>query len=230
MASLINASYPSYNYVANYSGAGSSIRSAGAIQNTEHRDTVAGLERAGKLALSQFGFISLPREVLFLQDERDAKIKGTRDSNIVASSNKSDLDEGRDLEKVDDHTDPFRKVEAIKARKNRQQNAATASEDGEDGRVKDEGETRVREAAVKTAPAPAEESRDVFVAANAAMPAPAETRHEPVRTEKKRETEKHAERASIVGAPVHVYAFIQSTTQAPAPSSDEPQPSVNVLA
>ncbi|HVY13292.1 MAG TPA: hypothetical protein VHB73_06995 [Alphaproteobacteria bacterium] len=104
MAALINTVYPSYNNTANYSGVGSAVKSAGAVINPEQYQTVLGLEREGRLGLSQFGLIKLPREVLFLQDERGAKVRGTRQGDQVASSTQSDMDEDRLASKVQDAT------------------------------------------------------------------------------------------------------------------------------
>jgi hypothetical protein len=94
----VNTVFPTYNNTSNYTGVNSAIRSAGLVSNPEQAEAVASAERDGRLGLSQFAFIKIPREVLFLQDERGAKLK----SSAVASSTKSDLDEQRLLSKVEE--------------------------------------------------------------------------------------------------------------------------------
>src|SRR5215475_3245630 len=98
MALPINAVYPSYVDTSNFSGVNAAVRSAGLVSNVEQAEAVASAQRDGRLGLSQFAFLKVPREVLFLQDEKGAKLK----SSSVSSSSRSDMDEGRLLSKVED--------------------------------------------------------------------------------------------------------------------------------
>jgi hypothetical protein len=92
--------YPSYSDPTNYSGVTSAVRSGGLITNPEHNEAVMALERTGRLGMTVFGLVQLPREVLMLQDERSAKTKAP----TVSSTTRTTSDEDRLLSKVDDGT------------------------------------------------------------------------------------------------------------------------------
>jgi hypothetical protein len=100
--------YPSYSDPTNYSGVNSATRSGGLITNPEHNETVMALERTGRLGMTLFGLVTLPRDVLMLQDERNAKIKAPN----VSSTTRTTPDEDRLLSKVDDGTQNSIPVEA----------------------------------------------------------------------------------------------------------------------
>lgn len=115
--------YPSYNNVTNYSGVNSAIRSAGVVQNAEQSQEITALERDGRLNLSQYGLVKLPREVLQLQDERGAKVKSTVQGDQVQKSNKTDHDTDRSLAKAQDATD-----QAVNALQGKSQNDASTGD------------------------------------------------------------------------------------------------------
>jgi hypothetical protein len=100
MAALTNTVYPSYADPTNYSGANSVVRSGGLVTNPDQHEAVMALERTGRLGMTIFGLVQLPREVLMLQDERGAKTKAPN----VSSATQTTSDEDRLLSKVDDGT------------------------------------------------------------------------------------------------------------------------------
>ncbi len=116
MAALIHSYFPVYNDVANYTGTGTAIRSAGIVGNAEQAATIAALQHGGGLPLSQFSLTKLPRNVLFLETEKSAKVKTSREGGEVTSTSQSDLDEDRALNKVQGNVYAFpRGLEAIDA-------------------------------------------------------------------------------------------------------------------
>ncbi|MBI3419048.1 MAG: hypothetical protein HY053_02810 [Proteobacteria bacterium] len=137
MTALINTVYPSYSNTANYSGTNAAVNSAGAVTNAEHYDTIIGLEREGQLGLSQFGLVKLPREVLFLQDERGAKVKATKQGDQVSSSTRSDLDEDRLIDKVKNGSDPLAQLAGKKDPPQDQALAFAGAQSHDSGQAKD---------------------------------------------------------------------------------------------
>jgi hypothetical protein len=125
MALPINAVFPAYANSSNYSGVNGAVHSAGLVNNVEQAEAVASAQRDGRLGLSQFAFIKIPREVLFLQDEKTAKLK----SSSVASSTKSDFDDERLLNKVEN---PHSTVTAIDGREGRTDGDKPENPEGQD--------------------------------------------------------------------------------------------------
>ncbi len=230
MAAIINTVFPSFAAVGNYSGVNSGVRSAGIVQNIEQRDTIINLERQGKLGLTQFGLIKLPREVLILQDERDAKVRATRNGDQVTSSSKSDFDEGRTLDRVEDAENIEHRVEAIKARQERSErnnNGVQAkAENAQQAQAKaaeiDNRDPRTR------APAPPAETRRTEEFAGLAAQRGTEARSEGAAPAKKRE-ETRANRPTLAGPPSDVYAAVQEAVAAYVSSGNEQQ-GLDVLA
>lgn len=227
MAAIINTVYPSYNNVSNYSGVNSAIRSAGVVRNIDQQQAILGLEREGRLGLSQFGLIKLPRDVLMLQDEREAKVRTTRQGDQVTSSSQSDLDEERDLNRVDDRGDSILRVDAAKARRQkpsdspRDENAALQA-DAQKQNTRQAGEQADAKTTRKPDGAFGQEFGSLFAKpADAKSEAPAQTR--------KRE-EGRATRPSVTGSPNSIYATIQSNSQAALPAQAAEKPFLNVLA
>lgn len=227
MAAIIQTGFPGYSAVNNTSGGPSAVKSAGRVTNVEQHDAALAAERSGKLNLTQFGLIKLPREVLILQDEKDAKIKGTRLGDQVQSSSKADLDEERTLTRAADSDNPL-KIDPLKPRKEKvdaderkakEQNSQNGSENA---KVNKEADTTKKMDVPETAK---KEINQQDVAAFAELvkshAAPEKGRSEKTRsddlrraaTEAKSEDREEAVAApqpSVVGSPTVVYATVQN--------------------
>lgn len=229
--SFISTVYPSYNNVTNYSGEHAAIKSAGTVHNGEQAQSLSALERAGHLGLTQFGLLRLPREVLFLQEERNAKVKTTKEGDEVASSNKSDLDEGRDLNKVDNNTGARKSLDNAKAKPDafaRVENNAAAQADDAQNALKQASDSQQ---AQKNASARPQFTTTAHVAEETAGSAFAsENKAEAAKTERKNEKAGKPERPSVISLPTTTYATLQATTQPLARDAGEDHQPLNVLA
>lgn len=233
--SFISSVYPSYNNVTNYSGEHAAIKSAGTVHNGEQAQSLSALERAGHLSLTQFGLLRLPREVLFLQEERNAKVKTTKEGDEVASSNKSDLDEGRDLNKVDNNTGARRSPVDAAATKAKADHLAAA--ENRNAALADEASALETQAAQKQQADKTDGAHREFAPAQhraeeaAGSAFAAENKAEAAKTERKNEKGGKPERPSLIGLPTTAYATLQATTQPPAaPDAGADYQPLNVLA
>lgn len=102
MAAITQAAFPAYSATNNYSGAHTAVKSSGRVMNTEQHDAALAQERAGRFGLTQFGLVKLPREVLFLQNEMETRVKATRQGDQIQKSKETDSDNDRTLKSVED--------------------------------------------------------------------------------------------------------------------------------
>lgn len=225
MASIVQSGYPGYSAVNNYSSQHNAVKSSGRVTNTEQHDAAIALEKSGRLNLSQFGFINLPREVLFLQDERDVKVKATRLGDQVQSSSKSDLDEERSLKNLEGGEDEnSQRVDPIKPRKERTSADGREVKKDAAGLVQDNDEQQANTKKLDVRDVSKKDINQKDVAAFAEQikrAAPSENRetNAPRRSEDRRRAQTEhsktdsAPRYSVVGSPSHVYRSVQATAE-----------------
>lgn len=234
MAALIQTGYPGYSAVNNTSAAPHAVKSAGRVNNAEQHEAVIATERAGKLNLTQFGLIKIPREVLFLQDESSAKVKNTLKGDQVQSSSKSDLDEERSLERAGEkdedallHLDPLKPRREKTDTPLRQDSGTKKAEDPflteKNAHETDTKKLDVREVTTKDASQQTATDFAAFAEAEGAQEAARqhkadhddEWRDSPITDRVPARTETHEPaRASVVGTPNVVYQTVQDAAGA----------------
>ncbi len=220
MTGTIITSSPAFAGAGNFGGVGAVVRAQPAAASGDQASAIAALESEGRLNLTQVGFLKVPRDVLFLQGEREAKVRLSLHGDRVASSNESEFDEERDLSRVDDHTDITPHREALKAYRRHEQ---PANQDAAQGH--DQPAPQIPAAAAKPAPTPhgTEEFAKFVTRTDATEPAAPKAA---IKTGDKIELP----RKSLIGKPTGIYSTLQAVLEPFVAPDDAPQAELNVLA
>lgn len=126
MTTIFQTAYPLYNNIGNFSGGNGAVKSAAHVNSSATHDAGAARQNVGRLGLAQFGFIQLPREVLFLHDEKGAKVKATREADHVQAVSKTELDADRGLDRIKAANEARAEQKAERTRQNEDNHAELA--------------------------------------------------------------------------------------------------------